>query len=98
MFVLVPLALLQLLSVSGELVEEVVDDVRVEDLDPEGVGQLLGVFLNLHVERKYRGVSVPENQNSMNPIIINQLQNKLINPTRIELFTLNLLTDCRAPT
>jgi len=54
--VLVPLALLQLLSVSGEFVEQVVNDVRLEDLHAQRVRQLLRVPLDLHVERENRRV------------------------------------------
>ena len=53
-FVLIALALSQLLLVLGEAIEEMVDDVRLEDLDAEGVGELLGVALDLHVERQNR--------------------------------------------
>lgn len=68
MLVFVPLALLQLLSVSGELVEEVVDDVCLEDLNPEGVGQLLSISFDLHVEREDRRVSVIKRSRSNSSI------------------------------
>ena len=56
MLVLVPFTLLQLFSVRGEFVKEVVDNVCLEDFHPQRVGQFLSVSLDLHVERKDRGV------------------------------------------
>lgn len=60
MLVLVSLALLQFFPVRGELVEQVVNDVRLEDLHSEGVGQLLGVSFDFHVEGENRGVSATQ--------------------------------------
>lgn len=50
MLVLVPLVLPQLFPVRGELVEQMVNDVRLEDLHSERVGQLLSISFNFYVE------------------------------------------------
>lgn len=55
--VLVPLALLQFVPVGDEFVEQVVNNVRLEDLDSQRVRQFLRVPLDFHVERENRGVS-----------------------------------------
>lgn len=56
--VLVPLALLQLFPISGELVKEMIDYVCLEDLYTHRVGQLLCVFFNFHVESQNCCVSI----------------------------------------
>lgn len=57
MFEFFPLALFQFLPVRHELVEEMVDDVRLEDFDTERIGKFLGIFFDLHVKSQYSGVS-----------------------------------------
>ena len=52
----VPLLLFELLPVLHELVEKMVNDVRLEDLDAQRVRQVLSVTLDLHVESQYRRI------------------------------------------
>lgn len=60
MLVLVPFALLKFLSVGGEFVEQVVNNVRLKDLDTQRVGQFLRVPLDLHIKCENRSVSTNE--------------------------------------
>lgn len=57
MFVLIPLALLQLFPVISEFVEQVINDVSLKDLDTQWIRELLRVPFDLHVERENRGIS-----------------------------------------
>lgn len=49
---------LQLLAIVGELIEQMVDDVGLENPHAQRVGQFLCVAFDLDVERQNRGVSV----------------------------------------
>lgn len=51
-----PFLLLEFFPVGHKFVEEMVDDVGLEDLDAQGVGQLLGVPFDFYVERQYSSV------------------------------------------
>lgn len=53
-----PLFGLKLITEGHEFVEEVVNDVRLENPHAEGVGHVLSVSLDLHVEGKNDGVPV----------------------------------------
>jgi len=55
--VLVSLALLQFFPVVGEFVEQVINNVRLEDLHTLRVCQFLRVLFDFHVKREDRSVS-----------------------------------------
>lgn len=55
---LLALLAFQLVAECGELVEQMVDDVGLENLHAQRVGQILCVTLDLHIERQNGGVSV----------------------------------------
>lgn len=56
MFVQLLVSLLEFFTVSHEAVKEMVNDVRLEDLDALSVGHLLGVSLHLDIEGEDDGV------------------------------------------
>lgn len=55
---LLALLALQLVAEAGELIEQMVDDVGLENLHAQRIGQILCVTFDLHVERQNGGVSV----------------------------------------
>lgn len=58
MLVFIAFTLLQLLSIRGELVEEMVNNIRLENFNSKGIGQFLGVSLYLYIECEDGGISV----------------------------------------
>lgn len=56
-FEFVAFAGLQLFTVGHEFVEQVIDNVGLEDLDAQMIGQILGVTLDFHVEGEDCGIS-----------------------------------------
>lgn len=66
MLVFIAFTLLQLLSIRGELVEEMVNNIRLENFNSKGIGQFLGVSLYLYIECEDGGISANIDRYSSN--------------------------------